>query len=82
MAKELGSRASGRQVVDLSELGVRDGSYSVSIKATTLAGESFSPTTSTGGVVTGFIPGADPSLLIGDKEVKAADIKLVNSPTA
>lgn len=78
--KQLGAKDSGRQVINLSELGIPNGKYGVSVNATTVAGENFSPSTSTGGVVTGFIPGADPSLLIGNKEVKAADIKLVNTP--
>lgn len=80
--ENLGALPSGRQVLNLSDMAIRDGTYSVSVKATTMAGEEFSPSTSTGGLVTGFIPGADPTLLIGDKEVKAADIKMVNTPAA
>ena len=77
---DLGARANGNQVVDLSNLGVPDGNYSLSIAAKSVSGEDFSPGISTGGVVTGFIPGSDPSLLIGDKEVKVANIKVVNTP--
>lgn len=80
--KNLGPRASGRQVIDLSNLGVADGTYSLKVNALAVSGETFSPDLSTGGVVTGFIPGSDPSLLIGDREVKAADIKVVNTPKA
>lgn len=77
---DLGARANGKQQIDLSNLGVADGTYSLQVNAVSVAGENFSPALSTGGVVTGFIPGSDPSLLIGDKEVKVADIKVVNTP--
>lgn len=77
--QELGPLQLGKQIVNLSELAIPDGSYSLKVKATSLTGDSFSPSLSTGGIVTGFIPGADPSLLIGNKEVKVSDIKVVNT---
>jgi flagellar basal-body rod modification protein FlgD len=77
--KELGALGSGRQVVGLDDVEIADGSYSVNVTAQTLSGETFSPLVNSGGVVTGFIPGLDPTLLIGNREVKAADIKLVSA---
>lgn len=79
--KDLGALNSGRQVVSLSGLDISNGSYKVRVDGLSASGERLSPAMSTGGVVTGFIPGADPTLLVGDKEVKASEIRMVNTPT-
>lgn len=59
-----------------------DGEYSFRIKATSAQGSAVTTKAELAGIVSGFIPGADPKLLIGSKEVAPADIVRVSIPAS
>lgn len=75
---ELGAMSAGRHSVALSDLASASGEYEIRVTAQGLSGENFNVDAFCAGIVTGFIPGADPVLLLGDREVRPADIKEVN----
>ena len=71
---DLGAVASGRHSVALENLSTSSGEYTVRVTSTGYGGEETEVKYNLAGVVTGFVPGADPTLLVGDTEVKASDI--------
>lgn len=73
----LGSLAAGKQTVSLSGLSVPDGSYDVQVSAISTTGSTFAPDVSVSGTVTGFIPGADPKLIVGGREVSVSEVQQV-----
>jgi flagellar basal-body rod modification protein FlgD len=79
--KQLGALEAGKRVVSLSDVGVPDGSYAVKVTATNaMGGGTFNPSAATAGIVSGFIPGATPTLLVGGREVGLAEIREVALP--
>ena len=77
--KQLGPMAAGKQFADLSELTVPDGSYQIKVTAIDrIGGSSFQPIASIAGVVSGFIPGPSPKLIVGGREVAVGDVKEVS----
>jgi len=72
-----GTLAAGRHDIGMSDLNLPDGTYTVKVTAYNNAGQASSPETDVGGIVTGLIPGDEPVLLIGAREVKVSDISLV-----
>lgn len=77
---ELGAMEAGKQRVDLSKLDVPNGVYTLRAVAQTASGEVANVPTFAAGVVTGFVPGAEPALLIGNREVAPGDVTEVNTP--
>ncbi|MCB0330639.1 MAG: hypothetical protein KDD70_13280 [Bdellovibrionales bacterium] len=75
-----GPMSKGTQRVDLSELTTVSGDYQARVVASSAGGETFSPEVSIAGLVNGYIPGPQPTLLVGDREVDTADIKRVQLP--
>lgn len=79
----LGKAEKGQHTVDLKGLNVPDGQYGLQLSAQDAQGVLTRIDASFGGVVSGFIPGDNPVLLVGGKEVDPADIKEVRmAPTA
>ncbi len=77
--KELGPLSAGKQFVSLSDLAVGDGAYNVKVVAQNqFGGGTFQPTASVAGLVSGFIPGPTPKLLMGSREISIADVKEVS----
>lgn len=74
----LGELSAGKHVVDLSNIDVPNGHYTLKASATGVGGSSSDVEVFAAGIVTGFVPGADPTLIVGDKEVKTTEIKEVN----
>lgn len=74
----LGALSSGKHVVDMSNIDVPNGQYTLKVSATDSTGSSSDVEVFAAGIVTGFVPGPDPVLIVGDKEVKTTDIKEVN----
>ena len=73
----------GKHTISLSDLNTASGNYSVrvtGIDATT--GLSINPSAQVVGLVTGFIPGADPRLLLGNREIRPSEITEVNLPAS
>lgn len=77
-SKELSALGKGKHSIELKDLTVPNGDYKIKITATGVNGGTFNPAARAAGIVTGFVPGADPSLLIGSRELKPADITEVN----
>lgn len=76
----LGARAKGDQSLMLDGLDIPNGSYTYQLNMATATGGQTKLTGRTGGVVDGFVPGANPKLLIAGKEVGANDVKVVLAP--
>ncbi|MBX7139138.1 MAG: hypothetical protein K1X83_14280 [Oligoflexia bacterium] len=76
--KDLGALSSGKHYVELNGLSLQNGQYTVRVSGQGVNGQALAPDAYAAGMVSGFIPGADPSLLIGAREIKTADIKEVS----
>lgn len=73
----------GKQLVTLDKLSIPDGAYQISIKAASRfgAGE-FGVPAAVAGLVSGFIPGPDPKLIVNGREISVGEIKEVTIPTS
>ncbi len=76
---ELGELKAGDQTVNLDGLNVANGEYTVKVSALTAAGIKTTPAVYASGIVSGFVPGPEPVLLINGNEVDPADIKEVRA---
>jgi flagellar basal-body rod modification protein FlgD len=71
----------GKNFVTLDGLGVKDGSYGFSVSATRPSGAGFyKPSAAVSGLVTGFVPGPDPKLVIGSSEYSVGAVQEVTLP--
>jgi flagellar basal-body rod modification protein FlgD len=59
----------GKHFIDLEDLDLDNGSYSFGVKAVTSAGNEVTAAAKLAGTVTGFIPGATQTLLLGNREI-------------
>ena len=73
---------SGKNILTLEGLGVKDGAYGFSVSATRASGVGFyQPSAAVTGLVTGFIPGPDPKLVVGNREYSIGAVKAVTVPS-
>jgi flagellar basal-body rod modification protein FlgD len=79
---QVGSLSGGQQTVNLADLTVSNGEYGYRIVAQGASGPAYNPAAQVGGVVTGFVPGPTPRLMLGNREVAPADIVEVRVPKA
>ena len=71
----------GKNYVTLDGLGVKDGSYGFAVAATRPSGAGFyQPAAAVSGLVTGFVPGPDPKLVIGSREYSVGAVQEVTLP--
>ena len=71
----------GKQIVTLDGLSVPDGTYGYGIAAVRASGVGYySPKSAVSGLVTGFIPGPDPKLVLGNREVSVGAVQEVTLP--
>ena len=71
----------GKNIVTLEGLGVQDGTYGFAVAATRPSGAGFyQPTAAVSGLVTGFVPGPDPKLVIGNQEYSVSAVQEVALP--
>jgi flagellar basal-body rod modification protein FlgD len=71
----------GKNYVTLDGLGVKDGRYGFSVAATRPSGTGFyQPSSAVSGLVTGFVPGPDPKLVIGNQEYAVGAVQEVTLP--
>lgn len=76
--KDLGQLKAGKQVVSLSGVGVPDGSYSFKVVAMSrFGGGTVDAKAQAVGLVSGFIPGPDPKLIVNGREVSMGQVKEV-----
>lgn len=78
---DLGALSAGKHTVPLRDLTVPNGQYGLVVSALSVGGEQFDPSFAVSGVVSGFVPGADPKLLVGSKEVSPSDVVEVGLPS-
>lgn len=72
---------SGRNILNLEGLGVKDGTYGFVVSATRASGVGlYQPSAAVSGVVTGFIPGPDPRLVVGNREYSIGAVQAVTVP--
>lgn len=74
----VGAIAKGKHTIQLDNLTTASGDYKVRVTATGASGGAFSPQVYTAGIVSGFIPGADPKLIVNGQEISASDIREVH----
>jgi flagellar basal-body rod modification protein FlgD len=73
--------SAGKNYVTLDGLGVKDGSYGFAVAATRPSGAGFyQPSAAVSGLVTGFVPGPDPKLVIGNQEFSVGAVQEVTLP--
>ena len=78
--KEFNDLSSGKHTLSLDGVGVPDGSYATQVVASSpFGGATFSPRASTIGLVSGFIPGLNPMLIIDGREVSMTDVREVTT---
>ncbi|MBX7143991.1 MAG: hypothetical protein K1X79_06030 [Oligoflexia bacterium] len=77
----LGAMSQGSQTIDLANIGANDGEYHVRVQAQSTIGTAFQPTVHAAGMVSGFIPGPDPKLLVGGKQVDPSSVLEVSVPS-
>lgn len=74
--------SAGKHTISLEEADVAPGEYTVKAKAVSASGNAFDPDVHAVGVVTGFVPGPEPKLIVGNREVTPSDILEVRLPAA
>lgn len=79
--KTFGALSSGKQTIDLAGISVPDGQYGIKVSALSARGTGpFNPDATRTGLVTGFIPGPDPKLIVNGVEVAVSSVTQVNTP--
>ncbi len=72
--KELSALNAGRHSVELDGLSVPDGTYKAQIVGTNDRGAPLGGPGFVSGIVSGFVPGPEPKLLIGNREISPEEI--------
>lgn len=78
---QAGTLEAGRHQIPLSDLDVPNGEYTMRVSAQSASGQQFTVKASPVAIVTGFVPGLTPALLVGDREISPSDITRVNTPS-
>lgn len=78
---DIGELAAGKHTIALTSSPAENGAYGFRIKATSTGGSEFQAQGSVAGLVTGFVPGPQPTLLVSGREVDPGEIVEVNLPT-
>jgi len=76
----LGALSKGEQSIPLRDIALPNGPYTFRLSAIGADGLAFNPVGNIAGIVKGFIPGADPALIVNGREVKVSEITRVNLP--
>jgi flagellar basal-body rod modification protein FlgD len=71
---EAGALKKGENSINLKDLQISDGDYKFKVTAKSTNGGEITNKAQVAGIVSGFIPGADPKLLIGSKQISPSEI--------
>ena len=77
-AVDLGAMQAGKQRGPISGLAAPNGEYQVQVVAVSVGGATFQPEAYAAGTVSGFVPGPEPTLIVGNREVSPSEVKSVN----
>lgn len=75
-----GPLTKGKHTIALDQLTTANGEYTVKVTAQNPTGETSPVAAKLAGIVTGFIPGPDPSLIVNGVQIKPSEIEAVNLP--
>ena len=75
---DTGALSAGRQSIDLNGLTAANGAYNLRVTSTRVSGGEENPIGYAAGLVSGYMPGANPALIVGGREVTLNDILEVN----
>lgn len=73
-----GAIGKGKHSIALENLTTTEGSYKYRVKAKDASGVAMEANAKVAGIVSGFIPGSDPKLVLGSREISPSDIAEVN----
>lgn len=76
----LGEMEAGKQSAQLSGLTTNSGEFSVQVEAVSTIGTPFQASANVSGIVSGYVPGPEPVLLVGDREIGTSEIQEVRVP--
>ncbi len=79
---DLGDLAGGSYSVNLTDLNTAYGEYGIKVRATGSSGVEKPYDAYAAGIVTGFVPGPNAALLLGDRRISTTDVREVNLPAA
>ena len=79
---DVGAMAAGQQSVALSSAATENGKYSFRIKAITAGGTEFQPQGRVAGIVSGLIPGPQPTLLVAGREIYPDEVVEMGLPSS
>ena len=71
----------GQHSIELKNIGLPNGDYGFKLVAAAVNGGTFEPRGRVSGIVSGFVPGPDPMLIIDGKEVSPGKVTEVSLPT-
>jgi flagellar basal-body rod modification protein FlgD len=70
----------GKQSLELSGLNVQSGEFKVRVTAAGVNGGTSQPAAQIAGIVSGFVPGPEPVLMVGGREVSPSEVIEVSIP--
>ncbi len=76
---DLGALSAGKQSLSLADFDLPAGEYTAQIIGLGADGKSFAADPNVLGIVSGYIPGENPALLVGDREISTTDIEEVRA---
>lgn len=76
---EAGALAKGSHTVEIAPEGIAPGEYQFKVRGVRTTGGEFEPTAAVAGQVSGFIPGADPKLIVNGQEISPTMVSRVNA---
>ncbi|MCB0353217.1 MAG: hypothetical protein KDD64_06810 [Bdellovibrionales bacterium] len=77
---DLGALDIGKHVASLSDLSLAPGQYAVRVAGEGLSGTPVEAEAYAYGIVSGYVPGPEPVLLLGNREIGVSDIQKVEVP--
>lgn len=77
---EAGALQKGSHTLQIASDGIAPGDYEFKVRAVRTTGGDFEPTAVVAGQVSGFVPGADPKLIVNGQEISPTMVSRVNVP--
>ena len=78
---DLKAQKAGPYTVSLEDIDLPNGDYGFKVHGTGADGKEVTPQAHVAGIVTGFVPGEEPKLIVGGKQYNPADVLEVSLPS-